>query len=73
MLDNWLMVWSVQFGTEALEMRLPHIGSLPVVTKDMWQEVVEKSHAPHHPFNPGGGQWRGEITKVALVSCSPLE
>ena len=61
------MLCGCQFGTEAIEERLERVGDIPVVTGAQWQEVIEKSHAPRHPFNPGG-RWRGEVTKVALVS-----
>ena len=49
-----------------MDRTLEHEGSLPLVTDDTWSGVVERSHAPLHPFYPDE-KWRGEVTKVALV------
>ena len=60
-------VFAFQSPADRLERRLKKLGSIPIITSSTWSEVIEKSHAPAHPFNPGG-RWRGEVTKVALVS-----
>ncbi len=56
----------LQFSSENIDSKLERIGVLPILTDDMWSEVIERSHAPKHPFI-AGTKWRGEVTKVALV------
>ena len=55
-----------QFSAERVDAKLKHIGRVPVIMDDCWQDAIEKSHAPKHPFYPEG-QWRGEVTRVTLV------
>ena len=45
---------------------LEKLGVIPLVTEDVWQKVVQKSHARSHPFIQNT-QWQGEVTKVTLV------
>ncbi|XP_048760090.2 uncharacterized protein LOC125669548 [Ostrea edulis] len=58
--------WHERHGSEKVDKRLKKFHGIPLLTHDMWSEVIEKSHAPSHPLL-GGHQWAGEVTKVALV------
>ena len=55
-----------QFGTENINKQLQRLDDIPLLSHKFWAEVIEKSHAPLHPFLPGR-EWAGEVTKVALV------
>lgn len=37
-----------------------------MVTDELWQDVIERSHAPSHPLYRGA-EWRGEVTQVTMV------
>ena len=50
-----------------LERKLTQVGGVPMVTDDLWYDVIERSHAPTHPLY-AGAEWRGEVTQVSLVS-----
>lgn len=50
-----------------MERHLEKMEGIPVITGTSWSEMIEKSHAPSHPFL-GGKQWAGEVTKVAMVT-----
>lgn len=56
----------MQHGSESIDRKLKKFHGLPLLTHEMWSEVIEKSHAPSHPLL-GGKEWAGEVTKVALV------
>lgn len=56
----------LQHGSESIDRKLKKFHGLPLLTHEMWSEVIEKSHAPSHPLL-GGKEWAGEVTKVALV------
>ncbi|KAK3089315.1 hypothetical protein FSP39_002676 [Pinctada imbricata] len=58
--------WHEKFGTDLIDEKLRKVNGIPVISSTTWSEVIEKSHAPNHPFL-GGQQWAGEVTKVALV------
>ena len=59
--------YTSQFETEELDNQLQKIGLIPVLTDNLWHRIVEKSHAPSHPFI-SNSKWQGEVTKVTLVS-----
>lgn len=52
--------------TDALESKLEVYENLPLLTRETWTDIVEKSHAPRHIFYKSG-KWAGEVTKVSLV------
>ncbi|XP_013408970.1 uncharacterized protein LOC106172706 [Lingula anatina] len=58
--------WHTKFGSETVEKKMKKVNDIPVVTSEVWSEVIEKSHAPLHPYI-SGEMWRGEVTKVTLV------
>lgn len=58
--------WHDRHGSESIDRKLKKFHGLPLLTHEMWSEVIEKSHAPSHPLL-GGKEWAGEVTKVALV------
>ncbi|XP_076093049.1 uncharacterized protein LOC143064244 isoform X1 [Mytilus galloprovincialis] len=58
--------WHDVFGTENINKKLEKVEDIPLLSHLYWSEVVEKSHAPLHPFMPGR-EWAGEVTKVALI------
>ncbi|XP_046571813.1 uncharacterized protein LOC124279975, partial [Haliotis rubra] len=51
---------------DEIDATLPKDHGIPVVSHVTWSQVVEKSHAPRHPFLPEG-RWAGEYTKVAMI------
>ncbi|XP_053394052.1 uncharacterized protein LOC123525859 [Mercenaria mercenaria] len=54
------------FDTDTLERKLSVYENIPLLTRDTWTDIVEKSHAPRHIFYKSG-KWAGEVTKVSLV------
>ncbi|XP_062566447.1 uncharacterized protein LOC134228769 [Saccostrea cucullata] len=58
--------WHERFGSENVDRKLKKFHGIPLLSHDMWSEVIEKSHAPSHPLL-GGNRWAGEVSKVALV------
>lgn len=58
--------WHDMFGTDRINKKLEKVDDMPLLSGNFWSEVIERSHAPLHPFLPGR-EWAGEVTKVAMV------
>ncbi|XP_064605774.1 uncharacterized protein LOC135470669 [Liolophura sinensis] len=56
----------IQYDSDRLESRLDTLHGIPVLTNYSWEDIILRSHAPHHPLYPGG-VWKGEVTKISLV------
>ncbi|XP_048255603.1 uncharacterized protein LOC124111597 [Haliotis rufescens] len=58
--------WPNRHIFDEIDATLPKDHGMPVVSHVTWSQVVEKSHAPRHPFLPEG-RWAGEYTKAAMI------